>query len=195
MPHQHPTVNPPADSRAESLDGLFRQLERALLEVFAADSTEPDAGRGIFQEARLAVTARRREIEKPGDGLGEGLIGMDRLRRMKYWHDRQQSVCEVVDRVLFQHLDQDEQPLVQPPDRPLDDRPPGAAAAALLAELIDQLPPRCRGLLRLRYGIEAATDPLAVKLSDRKAGIRKTTGRCLTALSRLLLERGLAEKG
>lgn len=155
---------------ADLRDGLLDALERALWEVFASTSTEPDAGRSVLQEALLAVTARRREIESPG----EGLAGMDRLRRMRYWHERQQGVCEAVDQLLFRSFQED-------PATPLE-------------RLLDQLPPRCRSLLRLRYGLDVATDPIAVKLSDRKAGIRKTTGRCLTTLARLLIEQGLAEK-
>lgn len=178
MPHQPPPIETQTEPTTETLDQLFEQLERALSQVFTADSSEPDAGRGIFQEALLAVTARRREIEKPGEGLG----GIDRLRRMKYWHERQQSVCEAVDQVLLRHLDRH-------PAGPVP-----AAPALLLGQVIDQLPPRCRSLLRLRYGLDVASDPIAVKLSERKTGIRKTTGRCLTALSRLLVERGLAER-
>lgn len=165
-----PGFDAPTDHGAENLDEVFHQLAQALGQILTVGSTEPEAGRSIFQEALLAITARRREIEKPG----EGLIGMDRLRRLKYWHERQQGVCEAVDQLLFQHL-------AQEPRSPL-------------GRMIDQLPPRCRSLLRLRYGLDVATGPIAMKLSDRKAGIRKTTSRCLTAFARILLIRGLAEK-
>jgi len=60
-----------------------------------------------------------------------------------------------------------------------------------LESVIDELPPRYRNLLRLRYGLDVTTEELSLRLGTRKASLHKPTSNGLALLARGLLARGL----
>jgi len=178
------------DVDSRTLGWLIGVLEPRLYAALATRDTVGGSPEGVLQEARLAVTSGRREIEKPHSRPA----GTSRLRSLRYWRDRERRVCETVDRTLLELLY--DAPGFDSADDSSKDDEAGIERHRLklrheLDLLIERLPPRCRDLLRLHYGLDVVTDQIALRVGDRSAGVRKATGRCLAALAQVLIELGL----
>ncbi|MEM6454566.1 MAG: hypothetical protein AAF772_05695 [Acidobacteriota bacterium] len=113
-------------------------------------------------------------------GQASARTGTLHLRTLLFWRRRQRRVVETIDRTILAQL--------SPGGLDLDGR---RALRQILAVLIDQTRPRCRNLLRLRYGLEARTDELVARLAARRASLPRTLRPCMTDFARLLLARCL----
>lgn len=144
---------------------LRARLRPLFQTIFGAFTMLPAEEGNELHEALLNLTMPPRE--------GQGVAGKARLRMLRHWRERQRRLLEAIDRVLLDML--------------AASSPEQEALRTALGEVIVRQKPRCRDLLRLRYGLKVETELVGVKLGQRQASPRKSTLGCLQALARDVL--------
>jgi len=120
-------------------------------------------------------------------GAPTGLDADDAFRRQGAPPDQELGVLPRVD-VVGDHGHVD---LLAEPQAPAQEK---IALRRDLGRALDQLSPRCRDLLRLRYGMGMRPGEVAAQLDYRPSSIRKVVGRCQLVLCEQLLALGYPVK-
>jgi RNA polymerase sigma factor (sigma-70 family) len=141
---------------------------RALLWRFRVP---PDDAQDLLQDTILAFLLRRERVLSPTPWLLTTL----KNRCLQYWRKRRRSLLVAVDSALLDDLGPSRAPEQERSDLRRD-----------LSGALDRLTPRCRQILRLRYGFEYTGPEIADRLGAKAPAIRQATLRCLSALSRRL---------
>jgi RNA polymerase sigma factor (sigma-70 family) len=100
---------------------------------------------------------------------------------MNYWRSRRRAILEAVDTAVLEQV-----------ARPVEANDRRVELARDLTCAISGLPQQCRSILRLRYGLDKDSSDVAEKLGYRPGSIRQVTNRCLSALTRRLVDSGFA---
>lgn len=143
-----------------------------LLALFTRYRIPPEDVEDLVQQALLALVYQHERIRTPGSWL----VGTVRNRCRAYWNERSRQVYDAVDQHVLDGLPSDEASRQELHDLRHD-----------LSQLVAELPPRTRELIRLRYlwGYEPAEAAAALGYSP--ASVSKTTLRAFAKLSRRLL--------
>jgi RNA polymerase sigma factor (sigma-70 family) len=166
---------------ATEVDPLRVFMRRVYPRLRAVLSTYGDSGEEleeVLRQAILTLSTQRREL----DSQDTWTAGALHLKSMLYWRKRQRGVGEAVDRTLAE--------MVSDPSAPRDLK---RATRACLERWVQDLPPRCRNRLRMRYGLAVDTDQIAQKLGRSRRSVRKITSRCIQTLALAILDECLAE--
>src|SRR5918999_3981244 len=154
------------------LDGLLKQARPRLRAIFAYYKIPLQDTEDILQQALLALLYRPDRVRDPEAWL----VGTLRNKCMLYWREKRRKLYESVDTAMLENM---AEPL-----------PPEQEAVDLrkdLASALETLPPRCRSLLALRYGLGYEPPEEAERLGYRPSSISKVTTRCLDALARYMV--------
>ena len=105
-----------------------------------------------------------------------------RNRCVVYWRKRRNSLYNSVDTVILELLTA---PVAAPQER--------AELLWDLNDLLEALPPRCRKLLRLRYGLGYDSSEVAEQMGYHPSSVRKVARRCMAALTYQMVARGFSK--
>lgn len=162
-----------------SLEQFLDQIQPRLKVLFARHRIPPQDTEDILQQTLLALVYQWTNVRDPEAWLFGTLRNKCRL----YWRDRRRKLYEAVDTAVLEWIAEPQPPHQEREELWYD-----------FETLIDQLPERCRNLLRLRYGLGYEPPEIADQLGYSRASISKVTTRCLAALTHRLVESGLAKK-
>jgi RNA polymerase sigma factor (sigma-70 family) len=140
----------------------------------------PEDADDILQQTLLIFLIKHDEIFNPEAWLRGAL----RKRCQFYWRRRQKHLLRVVDSSILESL--------TPPSPP--DQIERDDVHRDLGRALGSIPPRCRELLKLRYGQDCNPQEAATQLGYRPSGAYKIFERCLAALTRGLVATGFMKE-
>lgn len=155
--------------------------------VCLLDQVEPDVRRllhrfripaedaqDLVQDSVVSLLVRRDEISSPLPWF----LATLKNRCLQYWRRRRRSLLRAMDVGLLEEIAPHRAPEQERSDLRRD-----------LGGALEGLTPRCRQILRLRYGYDYTGPEIADRLGARESAVRQATLRCLSALSRNLIAR------
>jgi RNA polymerase sigma factor (sigma-70 family) len=158
---------------SHDVTALLEEVEpefRALLRRFRVPDQDME---DLVQDVLVNYLVRIDEIQIPRSWLLTSLAN----RCLYYWRRRRRNLIHAVDEAVLEQIagasDQDQEQLELRHD---------------LSCALDQLSPRCRDILRLRYGYDCTSPEIAERTGFRPDHVRQITSRCLSALTRTLTE-------
>lgn len=160
------------------VESLLVSLRPRIRATFARFRIPPEEAEDILQEALLAFVTKGDAVHSPEPWL----LGTLRNRCLLYWRSRRRRLYDAVDTALLESTASGD-PEHEQRELQRD-----------LHSLIGSLPPRCRSLLRLRYGLGYEADEVADRMGYRHSSIRKVTLRCISALTQKMTAVGLCSE-
>ena len=159
-----------------SFDEFLRRMEPRLKRLLGRYRIPVDDAEDVLQQALLALLYQWDRVRDPESWL----MGTLRRHCMMYWRDKKRRIYVAMESSLLEWFSQPVAPSQERTDLLTD-----------LDTLLERLPTRCRSLLRLRFLRGFEPIEIAERLGYSPSSIGKITHRCLTALSRELLDAGL----
>ncbi len=169
---------PVLPSEKEPIDQLLRRLRPRLKQVLSRYRVPAHDAEDLVQEALVATVQKWNEIQDPEAWIVVTL----RNRCVVYWRKRRNSLYNAVDTVILELLTE---PVAAPQER--------AELLWDLNDLMEDLPPRCRKLLRLRYGLGYDSSEVAEQMGYHPSSVRKVARRCMAALTYQMVARGFSK--
>lgn len=162
--------------RTETLDhivetllvGLRPKMERILWHY----RIPPQDAEDLVQEILTSFVRRFDNVQNSEAWLVSAL----KYQCLLYWRRRRKRLYQAVDSALLDALAEPQPSPAQRYDQAHD-----------LANLLPKIPPRCRKVLELRYGLGMTPKELASKLGYQHSSISNIVRRCLAALTAKLL--------
>lgn len=170
---------PLAPGAKEPIELLLRRLRPRLKQVLARYRVPAHDAEDLVQEALVSTIQKWGEIQDPEAWV---LVTL-RNRCVVYWRKRRNSLYNSVDTVILELLTE---PVAAPQER--------AELLWDLNDLMEALPPRCRKLLRLRYGLGYDPSEVAEKMGYHPSSVRKVARRCMAALTYQMVARGFSKE-
>lgn len=155
---------------------FLRAMEPGLKRLLASYRIPPHDAEDVLQKALLALVYRWEKVRTPETWLLSTL----KHHCQMYWREQRRRLYVAVDSAILEFLSE---PKSAPQER--------EELLCDLRKLIRRLPPRCRALLELRFGLGYEPSEAARQLGYRDSSIGKITNRCLAALTREMLASGL----
>jgi RNA polymerase sigma factor (sigma-70 family) len=162
----------------ESLDQLLRRLRPRLKQVLGRYRIPVHDAEDLVQEALISTIQKWDVIQDPEAWL---LVTL-RNRCVVYWRKRRNNLYNSVDTAILELL---AEPIAAPQEK--------AELLWDLNNLLDELPPRCRKLLRLRYGLGFDSTEVAERMGYHPSSVRKVARRCMAALTYEMVARGFTK--
>ena len=163
----------------ESFEQLLGRVQPTLKQILGRYQIPPEDAEDVLQDAMLTLLYKWEEVIKPEAWL----IGTLRRRCIMYWRSRRSRLYEAVDEAILE--------LVAEAEQPSQDN---VTLRQDLERTLARLRPRCRTILRLRYGLGLKPNEIAERMGYRQSSVRKVSNRCLAALVRELVEVGFLEE-
>ena len=163
-----------------AFDDSVVQLEKSARTYLRRHRLPPEDADDILQQTLLVFLIKHDEIYNPEAWLR----GTLRKRCQLYWRRRQKSLLTLVDSSILEALATPTPPHQSETDDVQRD----------LGRALDGIPPRCRQLLKLRYGQDCNPQEAAARLGYRPSGAYKIFERCLAALTRGLVATGFVRE-
>lgn len=166
-------------SGREPLDVLLHRLRPRLKQVLGRYRIPASDAEDLVQEALVSTITKWESIEDPEAWL---LVTL-RNRCVVYWRKRRNSLYNAVDTAILELVSE---PVAAPQER--------AELLWDLTTLLEELPERCRRLLRLRYGLGLDSSEVAVEMGYHPSSVRKVARRCMAALTQQMMTRGFVKE-
>ncbi len=162
------------------LEGVLERLQPRVRGVFARFRVPREDAEDLLQQALLTYLHKKDTIKD----TERWLLGTLRNRCLMYWRGRRRRIYRTVDTAILESVAEP-----RPPAQEIGD------AFRDLEAVINELPPRCRTLLKLRYRLGCEPPEAADRLGYSHKSIYKVMERCFARLTRKLIEAGLLEDG
>ncbi len=159
-------------------EDLLRDVQPKLVQILGRYRIPSQDADDVLQETFLTLIHKQDVVRNPEAWL----IVTLRNRCLIYWRKKRKHLFQAVDTAILELLSEPEAPSQKKAELRYD-----------LDRLVCKLPPRCRSLLRLRYGLGCSSSEVAERMGYRQSSIRKVTSRCLASLTRELLEAGFSQ--
>ncbi len=163
----------------ETFEALLSRVQPTLKQILGRYQIPPEDAEDVLQDTMLTLLYKWETVLKPEAWL----IGTLRRRCIMYWRTRRSRLYEAVDEAILELVAQAEQPCQE-----------NAGLRQDLEKTLAKLRPRCRTILRLRYGLGLKPNEIAERMGYRQSSVRKVANRCLAALVRELVEVGFMEE-
>lgn len=160
-----------------AFEELLRDVQPKLVQILGRYRIPAQDADDVLQETFLTLIHKQEVVRNPEAWLVVTL----RNRCLIYWRKKRKYLYQAVDTAILELLSEPEEAAQKKSDLRYD-----------LDRLISKLPTRCRSLLRLRYGLGCSSSEVAERMGYRQSSIRKVTSRCLSALTRELLQAGFS---
>jgi RNA polymerase sigma factor (sigma-70 family) len=125
----------------------------------------------LIQDCVVSLLLRRHEVASPEPWF----LATVKNRCLQYWRRRRRSLLRAIDAGLLEEIG----PTTGPEQERCDLRRD-------LGGALEGLTPRCRRILKLRYGFDFTGPEVASRIGARQDAVRQATLRCLSALSKRL---------
>lgn len=158
---------------SSDITALLGEVEpefRSLLRRFRVPDQDAE---DVVHDVLVVYLSRIDEIESPRGWILTCLTN----RCLHYWRCRRRNLICAVDSAVLEELSGTNEDEHERADLRHD-----------LSCALDRLSPRCRTILRLRYGYDYTGAEIAVRIGERADNVRQVTSRCLSALTRTLTE-------
>ena len=155
-----------------TIEECVKRARPGLNRLLASFRIPSEDAEDLLQQSLVALLHHWHQVREPESWLA---VTLKRQCQM-YWRRRRRRLYSAVDAALLDLLSA---PVAPPQER--------ADLLADLRKLIDQLPPRCRTILTLRFQLGYEPAEVARRLGYRDSSIGKITTRCMAALARALL--------
>ena len=165
----------PPSALEPSLEEILGKMQPRLKRILCRYRIPAQDAEDLLQETFLIMVSKWGTIHNPEAWLLATLAN----RCIIYWRKYRSRLWDLVDTAILELLAEAEAPVQEKSDLRVD-----------LDGLINELPDRCRSVLRLRYGLGCSTAEAAERMGYCKSSIRKVTRRCLAALTHQLLGHG-----
>ncbi|HEY0513290.1 MAG TPA: sigma-70 family RNA polymerase sigma factor [Thermoanaerobaculia bacterium] len=172
-------LTPEPTENALSFEDFLKAVEPRLKRLLTVYRIPSEDAEDVLQQALLALLYQWERVRDPESWL----FGTVKRHCLMYWRTHRRRIYSAVDSTILEWLSE--------PIAPSQER---ADLLCDLESLINQLPARCRSILRLRFRLGYEPPEVARMLGYRESSIGKVTTRCLAALSRELLASGLVEE-
>jgi RNA polymerase sigma factor (sigma-70 family) len=156
---------------------LLRDLEPEVEKLFVRFAIPRQDCEDLLQDCLLNFVRSRGRVVAPQRWLIAALTN----RCLNYWRTRRRIFVEAIDTALLEEV-----------AGPVEAEDRRVGLNRDLTHAISGLPSHCRSILRLRYGLDRDSSEVATALGYSPGSIRQVTNRCLSALTRCLLDRGYA---
>jgi RNA polymerase sigma factor (sigma-70 family) len=176
--HSMPMAVPDQPIERESLEALLNRLRPRLKHTLSRYRVPAHDAEDLVQETLVATIQKWGEIQDPEAWI---LVTL-RNRCVVYWRKRRASLYNAVDTVILELLTE---PMAAPQER--------AELLWDLNDLMEELPARCRKLLRLRYGLGYDSSEVAERMGYHPSSVRKVARRCMAALTYQMVARGFSK--
>jgi RNA polymerase sigma-70 factor, ECF subfamily len=163
----------------EPLEVLLRRLRPKLKQILTRYRVPAHDAEDLVQESLVATIQKWQEIQEPEAWI---LVTL-RNRCIVYWRKRRAALYDSVDTVILELLTE---PVAAPQER--------AQLLWDLNDLLEELPPRCRKILRLRYGLGCDPAEVARNMGYHPGSVRKVARRCMAALTYQMVARGFLKE-
>jgi RNA polymerase sigma factor (sigma-70 family) len=174
-----PDPPPLAPLGKEPLEELLRRLRPRLKQLLARYRIPAHDAEDLVQESLVSTIQKWPEIQDPEAWI---LVTL-RNRCIVYWRKRRATLYNSVDTVILELLTE---PVAAPQER--------AQLLWDLNDLLEDLPPRCRKILRLRYGLGYDSSEVARYMGYHPSSVRKVARRCMAALTYQMVARGFSKE-
>lgn len=164
----------------QPIEEILEDLRPRIQYVFSRFHIPPQDAEDVLQQTLLTYLHKRDTILDPE----RWLLGTLRNRCLLYWRDRRRRLYTSVDKALLESVAETDG---SPQER-----------SDLLRDLntaLATIPTRCRSLLWLRYRQGYEPPEAAKQMGYKASSIYKVTERCLAALTRSMVARGMTEEG
>jgi RNA polymerase sigma-70 factor (ECF subfamily) len=170
-----PTLSgPSAQGGRDELRQLLERLRPRMRALFARFHVPAQETEDLLQQALLALVVKWESIEC----REAWLLGALRKHCLLYWRRRRRALYQAVEVGVLERLSS---PVVPEQER--------REMAHDVGRMLDDLPQRCRRVLRLRY-LDGLTPPeVADRLGYRRSSIGKVTARCMAHLAERAVRR------
>lgn len=159
-----------ANGRVEQ---LLTEVEGQIEYLFARYRIPPPDAEDLLQDSLLAYVLKADEIQSPAPWLLQTL----KNQCISFWRKRRRWLYEEIDDALLRDSEQLPHGSAETEDWRCD-----------LSRAISRLPERCRSILQLRYRFGFDTLEMADRLGYREGSVRKAEMRCISALTREIVE-------
>jgi RNA polymerase sigma factor (sigma-70 family) len=159
---------------------LLEQLEPDVRRLLWRFHVPAEDAEDLLQDAVVSFLLRREEISTPEPWF----LATLKNRCLQYWRRRRRSLLRAIDAGLLEEIGPTAAPEQERADLRRD-----------LDGALGGLTPRCRKILKLRYGYEYTGPEIASQIGAREDTVRQATLRCLSALSRNLTARSSSPEG
>ena len=167
-------------SQTLPIEEILEDLQPRIRSVFSRFQIPPHDAEDVLQQTLLTYLYKRDSIYDPE----RWLMGALRNRCRLYWRARRRKVYTAVDKVLLESVASAE-------SSPQD----SADFLRDLNSLLAELPSRCRSLFQLRYRQGYEAPEVAQRLGYKASSIYKISERCMSALTRRMVDCGLVDGG
>lgn len=163
----------------ENFEFLLKRVQPTLKQILGRYQIPPEDAEDVLQDTLLTLLYKWETVHKPEAWL----IGTLRRRCIMYWRTRRSRLYEAVDEAILELIAEAEKPSQE-----------NATLRQDLERTLATLRPRCRTILRLRYGLGLKPNEIAERMGYRQSSVRKVANRCLAALVRQLVEVGFLQE-
>lgn len=167
-----------AVTRVVTPDAMLAEAIPKVRQILGRYQIPAQDGDDLFQEALIATVQKWDQIKNPEAWF----LATLRNRCVVYWRKRRNHLYTSVDTAILELL---AVPVTSPQER--------SELLRDLNSLLEELPPRCRKLLRLRYGLGHDSPEAAEQMGDQPATLRKVARRCMAALTHVMTRRGFSK--
>ncbi len=162
----------------ENFESLLLRVQPTLKQILGRYQIPAEDAEDVLQDALLTLLYKWETVHKPEAWL----IGTLRRRCIMYWRSRRSRLYEAVDEAILELVAEAENPTQE-----------NAILRQDLERTLAKLRPKCRQILRLRYGLGLKPDEIADHMGYRQSSVRKISNRCLATLVKHLVEVGFIE--
>lgn len=138
----------------------------------------PQDAEDLMQQCLVTYMDQRDHVERPQAWFA----GTLRNHCLMYWRRRRRRLYHAVDTAVLDAFAE-----------PTPSKQHQIELSHDMGRVLNQIPPRCRSVLELRYGLGCLPAETAKRLGYRSSSIYKILERCLAAFSRSLTECGLVD--
>ena len=157
------------DEELESVvETVLLELQPRMENILRHYQIPPQDAEDLVQEIFVSFVRRYRTVQNPEAWLTSAL----KYQCCLYWRKRRKQLCQAVDVSLLELLAEHEAPEAERQDRARD-----------LARLLEKIPPRCRKILQLRYGLGFTPKEVAGELGYQHSSVSNIVRRCVATLT------------
>jgi RNA polymerase sigma factor (sigma-70 family) len=157
-----------------TVDDLLMRVRPRAQRILRRYRIPAEAADDLVQEAMLRTLAEWDRVKDPEAWI---LVTL-RNRCVVYWRKQRNELYNAVDQSILE--------LLAEPAAPSDRE----ELKFDLQNILEELPPRCRELLKLRYGLGYDTAEVAEAMGYHASSVRKVARRCMAALTYSMLTQG-----
>lgn len=162
----------PAEGLEQVVESILLELQPRMQRTLRHYQIPAQDAEDLVQEIFVSFVRCYPKVENPEAWLTSALTYQCRL----YWRQRRRQICDAVDTCILEILAEHEPPAAERDDRIRD-----------LEKFLCRIPPRCRKLLRLRYGLGFTSKELAGELGYQHSSVSNIVRRCVATLTAKLL--------